>query len=272
MAKRESDGHGWPSPRELAVELALLVATGFALAALGPFGSFELGGYGARLAYWLPATFTGYAVFRPIAWVITTAAERLDFPAYPAMLLAILIGAFPGSAAMLWIGGVGAGDRLPVAALGQLYVQVALIGVIVGTFMTLIGRKPAASPAIAEPAAAAAADKAAAAADAPAKPFFDRLPPSWTGRVVALEMEDHYVRVHGSNGHSALLLMRMADAVRELDDADGARVHRSWWVTREAVSGRVRDGRKLKLKLANQLEVPVARDRVAELRANGWPV
>ncbi|MEO7563845.1 MAG: LytTR family transcriptional regulator DNA-binding domain-containing protein [Sphingomicrobium sp.] len=258
---RERDEVRLPSRRELAVELAIMVAIGIALAALGPFGSFALGGFGARLAYWLPASFTGYVVFRPIAWAVTTAAERLGLPAYPALLLAILIGAFPASAAMLWIGGARAGDRVEMAALGQLYVQVALIGVLVGSFLTMVGRRAGASP---EP---TSTDTALA---APSAPFLDRLPPSWNGGLAALEMEDHYVRAHGPDGQSLLILMRMADATRELGGVDGAQVHRSWWVARDAVTGRSRDGRNLRLKLGHGLEAPVARDRQAELRDNGW--
>lgn len=83
-------------------------------------------------------------------------------------------------------------------------------------------------------------------------------------------MEDHYVRAHGPDGQSVLILMRMADAERELAGTDGARVHRSWWVMRGAVAGQRRVGRNLVLQLPDKLEAPVARDRVADLRARGW--
>jgi DNA-binding LytR/AlgR family response regulator len=100
--------------------------------------------------------------------------------------------------------------------------------------------------------------------------FLERLPPSWAGQLRALEMEDHYVRAHGPSGQSRLILMRMADAVRELGEADGLQVHRSWWVARRAIDGSRREGRKLRLKLDGGREVPVARDRVAAVRAAGW--
>ena len=104
---------------------------------------------------------------------------------------------------------------------------------------------------------------------APSAPFLDRLPPAWNGQLVALEMEDHYVRAHGPDT-SALLLLRMRDAEAELDGVDGLRVHRSWWVARDAVDKVLRDGRSYKLRLTNGLEVPVARDRVAALKTAGW--
>ena len=47
----------------------------------------------------------------------------------------------------------------------------------------------------------------------------------------AIESEDHYLRVHTSAGQE-LILMRLADAVRELAGVEGLQTHRSWWVAR----------------------------------------
>ena len=99
--------------------------------------------------------------------------------------------------------------------------------------------------------------------------FFDRLPPHLGRELLALEMEDHYVRAHTTAG-SALVLMRMRDAVAELDGVEGLQVHRSWWVARAAVEREVQDGRNLRLRLRNGLEAPVARNSVPTLRAAGW--
>jgi hypothetical protein len=96
---------------------------------------------------------------------------------------------------------------------------------------------------------------------APAQPrLADRLPPKLGLEILALQMEDHYVRVHTSRGN-ALLLLRMRDAVAELDRLEGAQVHRSWWVAREAVLSVERDGRRASLTLTNGLRVPVSRER-----------
>ena len=103
----------------------------------------------------------------------------------------------------------------------------------------------------------------------PAERLLDRLPHELGRDVLALEMEDHYVRVHTARG-SALVLMRMRDAVDALSAWDGARVHRSWWVSRSAVAGSERDGRTVRLVLQNGLKVPVPRDRAPELRREGW--
>ena len=62
-----------------------------------------------------------------------------------------------------------------------------------------------------------------------------RLPPGIGRDIIALETEDHYLRVHAAGG-SALILMRMADAVAMLDPRLGAQVHRRWWVAAAAVT------------------------------------
>jgi DNA-binding LytR/AlgR family response regulator len=82
-------------------------------------------------------------------------------------------------------------------------------------------------------------------------------------------MEDHYVRAHTVLG-SEMILMRLRDAMAELDDVEGQQIHRSWWVARHAVEDVRRDGRNLRLVLPGGLEAPVARANVAALKEQGW--
>jgi hypothetical protein len=96
-----------------------------------------------------------------------------------------------------------------------------------------------------------------------------RLNPRLGGEVLALQGEDHYVRVHTALG-SELVLMRLGDAIQELDGLEGERVHRSWWVARQAVGETRMDGRRACLTLTNGLEVPVSREATVQLRRTGW--
>jgi hypothetical protein len=90
-----------------------------------------------------------------------------------------------------------------------------------------------------------------------------------TAPVLALEAEDHYVRVHTPAG-SELILLRLADAANEMGNTPGARTHRSWWVARAAVKTVNRASGKTTLLLMNDVEVPVSRGFIAELREAGW--
>jgi DNA-binding LytR/AlgR family response regulator len=90
-----------------------------------------------------------------------------------------------------------------------------------------------------------------------------------SGRLIAIEAEDHYLRIHTEYG-SDLVLMRMADACALLPEATGARVHRSWWAARAAAETLSRREGKVELLLANGLRIPVSRAVQASLREQGW--
>ena len=100
--------------------------------------------------------------------------------------------------------------------------------------------------------------------------FLDRLPAKLRGAAVfAVEAEDHYLRLHTSKGQD-LILMRLADAVTELEGVEGAQTHRSWWVARSAVADARRGDGRATLTLQDGAEVPVSRTYAKALREAGW--
>ena len=110
---------------------------------------------------------------------------------------------------------------------------------------------------------------AVAAEPAPVK-FLERLPLKLRGAEVwAVEAEDHYLRLHTSKGQD-LILMRLADAVAELEGVEGAQVHRSWWVAKDAVADARRGDGRATLKLKDGSEVPVSRTYAKLIREAGW--
>lgn len=104
--------------------------------------------------------------------------------------------------------------------------------------------------------------------DVPTMPgrLLGRLPAHVRGRIIALEMEDHYVRVHTDNG-SALVLLRLSDAVAELAPLAGRQVHRSWWVADDAIEHFERTGRAGQVRLSNGLTAPVSQRYLKDLDA-----
>lgn len=100
--------------------------------------------------------------------------------------------------------------------------------------------------------------------------FLARLPVKYrTAELWAVSSEDHYLRVHTSAGEE-LILMRLADAVRELGGADGLQVHRSWWIARAGIRDTRRDNGKLSLILPSGREVPVSRTYLNAVREAGY--
>jgi hypothetical protein len=111
---------------------------------------------------------------------------------------------------------------------------------------------------------------AAVQAAPPPPKFLERLPLKLRGAEVwAVEAEDHYLRLHTSQGQD-LILLRLADAVDELSGIEGAQVHRSWWVARDAIADARRGDGRATLVLKDGSEVPVSRTYARIIRDLGW--
>ncbi|EGF92095.1 lytTr DNA-binding domain protein [Asticcacaulis biprosthecium C19] len=87
--------------------------------------------------------------------------------------------------------------------------------------------------------------------------------------ILALSAEDHYLRVHTSAGET-LILMRLYDAIRELDGIEGSQIHRSWWVAKDAVADVRRNDGRVALALKNGVAAPVSRSYAKALKGDGW--
>ncbi|MBX7539553.1 LytTR family DNA-binding domain-containing protein [Qipengyuania sphaerica] len=246
-----------PAIRSFLIDLAVMTVIGIVLALIGPFGSFQEP-IAMRLIVWLGFAYVGYALYAPIDGVAQKMAPRLDLPVWAVRLAACFVASVPMAVVVWVLPRLPDRVRIPDAntALEQ-YLYVFLVGGLVTVIFTLLHR--------AKPPEGIVPHRVEAAQVR----FLERLPPSLGSELVALEMEDHYVRAHTPLG-SDLVLLRMRDAVAELEGLDGAQVHRSWWVARGAVEDVKREGRNIRLVLANGIEAPVARANVKPLRDAGW--
>ena len=261
--------------RQLAIEIFIIAAIGALLGLLGPFGTYAMP-VAMRLAYWIGFILVGYVIYRPVQTVAIWLADATEIPVWTTLLFAAAMAAIPLTAV---VGFALAGMRLETdylgSAFGPLYLQVLGIGLAIQAGMWLLfNRQPPnndLAPAQAEvpPPPIPLDINEIPLPEAPTAPFFDRLSPALGTNLVCLEMQDHYVKAHTLTG-SEMLLMRMRDAIAELDGVEGEQVHRSWWVARDQVRAIRREGRNMKLELANGLLAPVARNRQEKLRSQGW--
>jgi hypothetical protein len=247
---------------------AILTATALVLTVLGPFGTFKDFTFLPRSAYWGGLIFCGAlafeAAFRLCFRLPALAARSWRVPVAAAIFLTAGV-----QTAAVWA--VETTFRPPLSVgLVELYVYVLLVTLLVSAaplWRELRGRGLLPSPA-APSTPPPPAITATTTATRPA--FYERIPSHLSGELLALEMEDHYLRVH-TDGGGDLLLMRLRDAVAELAGADGMQVHRSWWVAAAAVVRVEKDADgRIKLILRNGLRVPVSRSRAAAVRAAGW--
>jgi DNA-binding LytR/AlgR family response regulator len=98
--------------------------------------------------------------------------------------------------------------------------------------------------------------------------LLDRLPFDKRGPLVALSVEDHYVRVHTTKGEE-LILLRLSDAVREVGETQGAQVHRSHWAAFEQVKAVRREGDRAILTMTGDIEIPVSRANMPKIKEAG---
>jgi DNA-binding LytR/AlgR family response regulator len=257
---------GWL--RRRAAEACLALALSPALAWMRPFGTDEQTFF-ARLGYW---------VVLLVSWFIVTAAvecllaSRGFFrPLAPMARRALVIGlaALP----MIIIAGAAtnalSGWEPSLSEVTEMYAQIVLVGSVV----TLLARVVLPRDTEAVPMSIEAPRQmprlALPAVDPPVAscPLAARLPLDVRGRIVCLEMEDHYVRVHTDRG-SVLVLLRLSDAIAEANPVQGRQVHRSWWVSDDAVEGFERVGRVGAVRLSNGVRVPVSQRYLKSVEAS----
>lgn len=252
--------------RRLAVRGALALAFGVALALLEPFGLgedqvlFRLGFWTAMMAVWfvlfsaidLAARLTPVAKLHPLARFL--------------LISALAAGPMVVISQSATAEGFILTDPLEIVeGLGQvLLIAGAFEGLTAMIFAHWFA--PAARQGQAtRPAPAASPDPSGETLES-LQPLARRLPFAVRGPILCLQMEDHYVRVHTTRG-SALVLMRLSDAIAELEPTPGLRIHRSWWIAHEALRTVDRSPRAVRAHLVNGIVAPVSRPYLQALLA-----
>ena len=253
--------------RKVAIDLSIMTVIGIVLAFIGPFGSFAEP-LSFRLVSWVAFAWIGYAVYSPMSWLVDRSNAALDLPRAPLWVVAVMIATIPMTAIVWSMGFLPNPVRMPTLdqALTS-YFYVLIVGGGVTAFFFMIEARGPGETAV--PGDVAFSPQPGSQPSVGKAKLVDRLPPEMGTEIIALEMEDHYVRVHTALGNE-LLLMRLRDAIAELDGIDGLQVHRSWWVARGAVSDVQREGRNVRLTLDTGVEAPVSRANVQVLKDAGW--
>jgi hypothetical protein len=249
----------WGKWRPLLAAIPVGLLLGFA----GPFGSYPAFPTATRYAFWLGLTAAG--VMAAVAADAVLPRTRLRAGAIRIGAVA-LVSALPMTFVVAWtMSLVQPGRIYTPQQLLALFWGVAAVQLLIVYATTITA--PTADNAEAPGHATAPPEPGAEAIPAAFPPaLLRRLPPGIGSDIIALETEDHYLRVHAVGG-SALILMRMADAVALLDPQLGAQVHRRWWVAQAAVAGVRTEGQKLSLYLIDKTLVPVGRTFSAAARA-----
>ena len=247
----------WTARDVRRIGLATLALSAIVGAFLGFVGAFGLSGYPAylRIAYLVPvAIVCGLVGFMSywLAALLAPAAGRWIRAALGGLLCFLPIGV------IVWLTtSLLPGVSLSPAELPR-YLGTSLVVSVAMTFLSVALTPPS------------EAELRKFASGGRPERFLARLPVRLrAAEIWAVEAEDHYLRVHTSAGQD-LILLRMADAVAELEGQEGMQVHRSWWVARAAIVDARRSDGRATLTLKNGVEAPVSRTYAAELRRRGW--
>lgn len=241
--------------KERRRELAIFCAVGTFLTVIAPYNATRNLPFWAAFLYW-----TGLVILGSMTAEITLGVLRKYRPGLPRWALLLTVSLTTASAVSLtlyvleWL---VFGQIMPVSYMPRLFGLVWVIAAAMTGIGYLMERAALAPPP--EPVEGAN----------PAETFLSRLPLKYRkADLYAVSSEDHYLRVHTSLGEE-LILMRLADAVRELAGADGLQVHRSWWIARTGVTDIRKHGSRLSLVLVSGKEAPVSRTYLADVKAAG---
>lgn len=211
----------------------------------------------SRLAYWVPLMMAGGVLGHAMALGVARIPRATGNPWVFGGLLSLGL-ALPATVVVWAYTDFVFATHMPFSALPMFFLSVLIVCVAMTALMMLVNWPGRVTH-----------------APAPGAPetgvrFLERLPAKIRGGVIwAVSAEDHYLRIHTSKG-SDLILMRLGDAITELEGLEGAQTHRSWWVAREAVESAKRDGDKVTLTLKGGAEAPVSRPNIKPLREAGW--
>jgi hypothetical protein len=234
--------------------LLLAVVAGGFLALSGAFGSGDAP-YLSRLGYWIVVVAAGAVIGGVVSEAFLRRGWLEDRPWTQAALIFVLIT--PPITLLVWVvSALWFGRALELGDLAALLGPAAVVTAAMTAMTHSVNRQPP--------------ETHAGALGAPPPRFLERLPFRLRGaELLAVEAEDHYLRLHTDRG-SDLILMRLSDAVAELEGIEGAQTHRSWWVARGALTDvRRNDGRAV-LTLKGGLQAPVSRSYARALRQAGW--
>lgn len=218
------------------VTLAALAGVAVVVGISGPFGTLEAFALLPRLAYW--------AAVVPLTYGAGFLGTRMVHPYLPRgpRALRIALAALGSAIAVGLVLGVlntGLGLRQSLRELSLGFAAVYVICLVIETVGTVL--------------------QSHAAKNSPQTPaLLARLPLEKRGALLAISAQDHYITVITNKGRE-MLLLRLADAIREVAPVQGVQIHRSHWVALSAVAKVTRQGDGAEATLSNGETLPIAR-------------
>lgn len=237
---------------------------------LGPFGTYLQSSLADRVGQWWMLLMGAYVFVRPWIFALSWVATATALPSRIVVLWGVIATSVP--LAMLWRAVGQDAYRELNGYSGLLPFSLLCALAVLGTerWAATANERIEMHRRLQEQAVLAPVE-AAPLRETPKKPegigipqLHSRLGASFEGPIIALQSEDHYVRVYGPKGNE-LILIRLRDAITEMEGVAGMQVHRSWWVAFDGIAAVDQAGRNCSIRLRNGVDLPVARDSIQRL-------
>lgn len=214
------------------------------LTMLGPFGTFEEFNVYQRALYW--ATILGFssAIFEIVVpRVLYSPSLMRKISRGVRFLLGVLIGSFFVFWVVLCVEYL-ASDSISIMLWPWVFMYVATIGTII-CYISFIAN--AAGPTTAGRTYDINYERIA---------FFDAYPHLKGKRLCWITIEDHYARIVAEDGE-IMVHASMRELEQLLNRYPGMRIHRSHWVSHDAIRGIIRNGRSVAIDIGDDKTLPV---------------
>ena len=228
----------------------IFITTAIVASIAGPFGTHSAMDFGTRAAFWTTAIAVSFLlayVVRPLILQAWPFGESLSLEVFACFVFSL---AFSN---VLWVLVNAFAEDMPYAYRG---IWPVLFGWTLLTTGCVAVLRYTLLYAITEPQEAA-----------PKPRLTRRLPEGASGHILRLEARGHYTQVITDDGAYSLRL-RLADAIDEMEGVPGLSVHRSHWVSLEAMNSAYRTEKgRLALRCPTGTDITVSRSLEAEVEA-----
>lgn len=219
------------------------------LAIIGPFGTYEDLTFWERLVFWT-AIFTGVGFFAHVMMTLCLDTQYLGkLNRLVRLAIGAAVAAIPGAAIVVFVNLVFRPQGISADTLPYVWFQVAIISYLIGVVEYIDWGLRTDKP-----------------AELTVTRLHDRLPPEIGDDIVSMSMQDHYVEVTTTEGNH-LCLLRMSDAIAELEGLPGQRVHRSHWVASRHMRSLSKQNTRKSVVLSDGRDLPVSDTYLADLTA-----
>ncbi|MCZ7453084.1 MULTISPECIES: LytTR family DNA-binding domain-containing protein [Rhizobium/Agrobacterium group] len=228
----------------------------------GPYGTGQKMAFWPRAAYWTLLLGSGWIITTGFSAFANAALVRTLTSPLARMMAGAIAAALPIGATITLANHAFFAQPVDIASIGE-DAQAALPLCLIFCFLGYLTAGPANTT---DPTEETGAETTPPPSVKERPAILDRLEPERRGPLLRLSVQDHYTEVVTTRG-CQLVLLRFADAMKEIGDTKGLQVHRSHWIAdADVVSLRKQAGR-LHLMTRDGTEIPVSRSHNAAVQA-----